>query len=387
MELDKANTKKILLIITFALVLFWGLDNLSLVVGFLSKIVAVITPFVMGLCFAFAINVLLRPIEKQWDKILSKAKRKKPIVYKLKRPICLIISTIIIVSVIFILLFMIVPETRRTIIYITDGFPQFMIMLDEWWDSVVGFFSGYGVELPQFGNNFNELTDIIKNFLSTSGTAFLGKTAEITTSIFSGVFNVVLGFVFSFYVLYQKENLSHQLKKTLLAFSSEKRLNGILEVTTLANKTFSSFVTGQLTEAIIIGVLCFIGMKIFSMPYAMMISSLVGFTALIPVFGAFIGTAFGALFILMVDPMKALWFIVFIVVLQQIEGNIIYPRVVGKSVGLPGIWVLAAVTVGGGLFGVLGILLSVPVCSVLYCLIKQSINKRLNRKKLRVKTV
>ena len=149
----------------------------------------------------------------------------------------------------------------------------------------------------------------------------------------------------------------------------------------VSNKVFSNFVKGQLTEAAIIGVLCFIGMSIFSFPYAVAISALVGFTALIPIFGAFIGTGVGAFLILIDNPKKALFFILFILVLQQLEGDLIYPRVVGDSVGLPGIWVFSAVAIGGSLFGIMGILLSVPICSVLYTLLRQSVDKRLERKR------
>jgi predicted PurR-regulated permease PerM len=194
------------------------------------------------------------------------------------------------------------------------------------------------------------------------------------------VFNAVLGFVFSLYVLASKEKLGANLCKTLTALLPEKKVERVTEIAALSDKTFTNFVTGQLTEALVIGALCFIGMLIFGMPYAVVVSVLVGFTALIPVFGAFIGTGVGAFLILMVDPMKALWFVVFIIVLQQLEGNLIYPRVVGKSVGLPGLLVLAAVTVGSGVGGILGMLLAVPVCSVIFTVCAQAIDARLAQK-------
>ena len=168
------------------------------------------------------------------------------------------------------------------------------------------------------------------------------------------MFNVILGLVFAFYVLSQKEKLGRNLKKVIFAFLSGERAESVLNFFALTNRIFTSFVTGQITESVIIGSLCFLGMVTLRMPYVPMISVLVGFTALIPVFGAFIGTGVGAFLILMVNPIKALWFILFIVVLQQVEGNLIYPKVVGKSVGLPGIWVLAAVTIGSSAFGELG---------------------------------
>ena len=174
----------------------------------------------------------------------------------------------------------------------------------------------------------------------------------------------------------QKEGFGRQAKKSALAIFGAERAKKIVSFADFTNNVFTKFVTGQLTEACIIGVLCFVGMSIFRMPYAGIVSILVGFTALIPIFGAFIGTGIGAFLILLENPIKAFWFIVFIIVLQQLEGNLIYPRVVGKSVGLPGIWVLAAVTIGGGLFGVVGMLFSVPVCSVMYVLFREFVNKK-----------
>jgi predicted PurR-regulated permease PerM len=182
--------------------------------------------------------------------------------------------------------------------------------------------------------------------------------------------------VFSIYLLSQKETIGRQAKKVLFAVFRDDKVEKLLSVASLSNQSFSKFVAGQLLEAVIIGVLCFIGMLIFRMPYAGVISVLVGFTALIPVFGAFIGTAVGAFLILLVNPMKALWFVVFIIVLQQVEGNFIYPKVVGKSVGLPGIWVLVAVTIGGGVLGVAGMLLGVPFASAVYRIIRHDLKKR-----------
>lgn len=342
----------------------------------------VIAPFLIGLCFAFIINVLLRPIEKIWDRLMCN--RSGKFLKKLKRPVCLILSTLIIAGVIFIILFMVVPEIQRTISIIIDMFPQYIIRMEQWWADLTAFLSNFAIVLPQPELNLNELGKMADDFFTESGRSFVDKTLDITTSIFSGVFNVTLGLVFSFYVLSQKETLGRHMKKLLYAYLTSEKVDRVLEFSALTKKTFTNFVTGQLTEALIIGTLCFIGMLVFRMPYAAMISVLVGFTALIPVFGAFFGTVVGAFLILVVDPIKALWFILFIIVLQQLEGDIIYPKVVGKSVGLPGIWVLAAVTIGGSAFGVLGMLLSVPVCSVFYCMAKQAVNHRLKRKGLEV---
>ena len=376
MILNKENMKKLLLLIGFSLLLFWGLNHSATVLGLVRWLLGILSPFLIGLCLAFMINVLLRPVERAWEGLL-KEKGKKA-----KRPVCLLLSTLMIGGAIFILLFMIVPELQRTGATIVNMIPQYLVRLEGWWKELSSFLREYAIVLPQPELNLTELSKLAADLISGSAHSFLGKTLHITTSIFSGVFNVVFGLVFAFYVLSQKETLRRQTKKLLYAYLPAKRVERVLELSTLTQKVFTNFIAGQLTEALIIGTLCFLGMSVFGMPYAPMISVLVGFTALIPVFGAFIGTGVGVFLILMVDPVKAFWFIVFIIVLQQLEGNIIYPRVVGKSVGLPGIWVLAAVTVGGSAFGVLGMLLSVPVCSVLYCVLTQSVNDRLEKKEL-----
>ena len=191
-----------------------------------------------------------------------------------------------------------------------------------------------------------------------------------------------MGIAFSVYMLAQKEKLCRQLRKIVLAFLPHKKAEYLIAAGKLSNKIFARFVTGQLTEAVIIGVLCFFGMSIFSMPYAALISTIVGCTSLIPIFGAFFGTAVGAFLLLMIDPMTAVWFVLFIIILQQVESNVIYPRVVGNSVGLPGIWVLFTVLVGGGIFGIFGMLVGIPIASVAYCLFKDAVSSRLKRQSI-----
>lgn len=384
MEISKHTLKRILLAIAFTLTFYWSLNHLSQVMGLVMRIVSILSPIIIGLAFAFVANVLLRIVEKGWDWASSRAKPKKKTAKwpeKLKRPVCLVLTLIAIIGVILALFFIVVPELEQTINMLIDSMPQYISRLDEWWVWLTEFCAKYSIVLPQVDLDTDKILDAAAGLLKDQGHIFLDKTVDITTSIFSGIFNLVLAFVFCIYVLAQKEKLGAQVRKMIYALLPEKKSAKLLEICTLSNRTFTSFVTGQLIEAVIIAVLCLIGMLIFRMPYAYVISVLVGFTALIPVFGAFIGTAVGAFLILLVSPIKALWFIVFIIVLQQLEGNLIYPRVVGKSVGLPGIWVLAAVTIGGNAFGFLGMLLSVPVSSVLYALFRQYINARTDKKK------
>lgn len=368
MELSKKTVKRILLIITFTVVLIWGIYNHKLLLNYLGSAYALIRPFVIGLCMAYVVNVIMRPIERMWMKALSKCKGKW--VKKLKRPICLLLSILLIIGIILAVVFLILPELSDSVSSLVSMIPSYAAEIEGWWDALSARLVKYGVDLPRFSFEPDKLID----FLKDGGTAVINTTLSATTSIVTAVINFVLALAFSVYVLAQKETLKRQSEKVLARIMKPERKKKLIALLALVNRTFTNFITGQLTEAVIIGALCFIGMAIFSMPYAPAISVLVGFTALIPVFGAFIGTAIGAFLILLVEPIQALWFIVFIIVLQQFEGNLIYPKVVGKSVGLPGIWVLVAVTIGGNAMGVIGMLISVPLCSVLYVLARNAVN-------------
>jgi len=358
-----------------------GLKNFSSVAMIFKTILGILSPLIIGLCFAFIINVLLKAIEGKWDLIFKKTKGK--FVKSIKRPLCLLISFAIIIGMIFVLFFLVIPEMGRTISIIADILPTYVQKVEVWLNQWVPQLENANISIPEIKIDWNKFGTMAADFLTKGSMSIINTTVGITSSIFSGILNIVLGIVFSIYILVQKENLSSQLKRVVFAFLPEPRAKSLVSFSKLTNQVFSKFVTGQLTEAFIIGILCFIGMKIFALPYATMISTLVGFTALIPVIGAFIGTIVGVIMIVMVSPIKALWFVIFLLVLQQLEGNLIYPRVVGKSVGLPGIWVLAAVTIGGSSFGILGMLLSVPVCSVLYTLLQQSVSTRLKNKKIK----
>lgn len=374
------NTKTIKYAVAGAIIIIlfaWGINNQDKVSDIANKIFALISPFVTGSCFAFIINVLMRPIEKAYDKIFKKSKEKTR--NKFKRPVCLILSTLLIIGLLFALLFIIIPEFIKALQTLGKSVPGYIAQIEEWINKLVTFASSHGFTIPEMSFNSSKILDTVKNFISDSG--LVDKTLNFTGSLVSGVVNLIVAIAFSLYLLAQKEKLGSQVKKLMQAFLPRKNdVNRIVNFVEIVDRTFTSFIAGQLTEAVIIGALCFIGMLIFKMPYAAVISVLVGFTALIPVFGAFIGTAVGAFLILLDEPMKAVWFVVFIVILQQLEGNLIYPKVVGKSVGLPGIWVLVAVTIGGTAGGILGILLSVPACAVIYCLLTNIVDMRLKKK-------
>lgn len=367
-----------MILITFAIVLYLGLSNSEILINLLKKIIEIFIPFLIGFALAFIMNVLLRPLEKIWCKIWSKCKSKW--YEKAKRPVCLVLTVLIFLGVIFALVFMVLPEIIRTGENFVEMLPEYIANLNNLWTKMQSTFSHHGVTLPEISLSADKIAEIITPIINENKDLLVNKTLTITGSIFSGVVNVVLAFAFSIYILAQKEIIGERLKQILYAFFADRKADKVVSFADLTNQTFTNFIRGQFTEAVIIGLLCFIGMKIFRMPYAPIISVLVGVTALIPMVGAFVGTAIGAFLILLVEPIKAVWFVVFIIVLQQLEGNLIYPKVVGKSVGLPGILVLAAVTVGGNAFGLVGMLLSVPTVAVLYCLLKQIVEAKLAKK-------
>lgn len=378
-ELSSVNFKKILTLIVAVLFIQWALNRHETVVSFIKVLISVFSPIIIGFCIAFIINILLNPAEKLWEKMFEKKTNK---LRKFKRPVCLILSTMIVGGLLFSLMFMVIPIFRDTLKTFTDSLPLYINNLESFLNNVAKWLESYGYEIPELNLNADKIIQQVSDFFAKNGYNLFGKTLGITTSIFTGIVDFLLAFAFSMYMLAFKERLCSFIKKSLYAFVPGNKAKKTEKLVSFIGRTFTGFITGQLTEAVIIGVLCCIGMLIFRIPYAPVISVLIAVTALIPVVGAFIGTGIGAFLILLVSPVKALWFIIFIVILQQIETNLIYPKVVGKSVGLPGILVLASVTVAGGLFGMIGMLISVPVCSILYTILREFINKKISDKKI-----
>ncbi|MBN2286285.1 MAG: AI-2E family transporter [Tissierellales bacterium] len=321
-------------------------------------------PFITGLALAFVLNVLMGVIE---NKLVAKLKLGKG-----QRAASLLLTFVTVVVGMTALVVLVLPELKDTFAIVSHNLPIYWERIQSWLKLLnLDILSIYEMDV-----NWDYIAETAYEFLSKGSGGFFTTTIGITSSILGVIINLLLGLVFSIYILLQKETLSRQMKKLLYAFLKEKTASGIIEVAALSNDIFSKFIKGQFFEAFIIGVLCFLGMTIFSMPYAVAISAMVGFGALIPVFGAFIGTAAGVFLIVMVSPIQALWFVVFIVVLQQLEGNLIYPRVVGSSIGLPGIWVLLAVTIGAAFGGILGMLVGVPLTSVAYSLLRKKVKQR-----------
>lgn len=375
--MSKKTITQILLITCLTVLFYVFIQNFALVWVGIKAVLSAIAPLIIGCSIAFIVNLPMSFAEKHF--FPKKALKKHKWLRKTKRPVSLLLGWLFIIAIFTVLLMLIIPELAKTIMNFAQLLPYYM---DSFGHNVTKWLDAFHLDIKSLRNfDWESLSTKLVEYLQSAGTLLVGKTVGITTGVFTSVLNILLGFVFSCYILLAKEKLSVQFKKLYASIVKHKTYDNTMVVLSLANETFSKFLVGQCTEALILGILCYIGMSIFGMPYALMISSLIAITALIPIFGAFIGTAIGAFMILLINPVKALWFVVFIIVLQQLESNFIYPRVVGKSVGLDGIWVLFAVTVGGRFFGALGLLISVPVFSIIYCLIRAFVHTKLEEKK------
>lgn len=368
------NKKTIIELIIFTVVIIFAFVNIEALWGFITYIIKIFMPFIIGVMIAFVLNVLLNVVE---NKLFKKLNEKNGKVWKkIKRPTSLITTFIIIIALIAFILGLLIPQLKNTATIFTENF-------DSYKKESIKILDKIGIDdkdIKVLNKNIEKIKGEVTSYVGDNKQEIVQTTFGVASSVVGTITSLVLGIVFAIYILLKKEDLARQSRKVLKAYFPEKKEKRIREIANLSNKTFGNFISGQCLEALIIGVLCFIGMFILQIPYASTISVLVGFTALIPVFGAFIGTVIGAFLILMVDPTKAIIFIIFILILQQLEGNLIYPKVVGKSVGLPGIWVMVAVTVGASIAGVLGMLLSVPICSVLYSILKTDVNNRIDQK-------
>ena len=374
MELNKKNIKRILLLVACSIILYWALNNLSTLGKLLGSFFSLFSPLLIGAGIAYVMNLLLKAIERLWDMALKKAPELWRV--KLKRPICLTATILLFLGIIFAIFFILIPRLEEAGSTLIANVPGYITQIQNWWGSLVDFAAGHGVTLPELSMNVEDATKFISKILSSDSSNVVNTTIDITTSILGALVNILLALVFSVYMLAQKETLISQSRRLLLAALPRKAGQRTMHILKLTNNAFSSFVTGQVTEAFILGSLCCIGMLILRLPYALPVSVIIASLSLIPIFGAWIGAATGAFLIVFVSPIKALTFLIFLLILQQVEGNLIYPKVVGKSVGLPGLWVLAAVTIGGGIFGMLGMLLGVPICSVIYALVQDFIRSQ-----------
>lgn len=383
MELSKDNMKKIMLLIVFTILILVGVTNVEKVWGVIKILLNIIFPFILGGAIAFIINMPMRCIEKNIFRRGSEKYQKA--VKKIARPVSLVLSLVLILAVVVLVFFVVVPQLGDTVIRLSNDIRQFWPQVQEW---AIRLFED-NPEVVDWINsieiNWDKIVQGGIEFLKTGAGTILGSTYSVAKTIVSAATNFVIAFVFAVYIVLQKEKLSVQVSKIMYAFLPEKVVEKIQAVCLLTHKTFSNFLTGQCLEAVILGSMFFVVMVVFSFPYPLLVGVLIAFTALIPIFGAFIGCFVGTFLILMENPMQAIAFVAIFLILQQIEGNLIYPHVVGSSVGLPSIWVLVAVTLGASVMGIVGMLVFIPLLSVIYTLFRGYVYKRLKSRKLLAK--
>ncbi len=426
--------RRLLGLVAFGVGLYWTLQHYQLLVAVFRTLLGLMAPLLLGLAIAFIINVPMRGIERlifgkrqaqrtpavghankladdragkpagpaqssqqpspsadsgvSGSTVLRRPPRWRPGLGQpiqwlqiLRRPTSLLLAILLLTGLVLAVLIIVIPQLVESLTTLTTNLPVYLASIQSWLQAKAAAFPQLAEILSGYEIDWQKLITAGVNYLQTSAGSLFSSTFTFAASVFGGIFTFVLAFIFAIYILLQKEKLADQFQRLFQAYLPAPWPGKITALASLTNDTFTRFLAGQFFEAVILGLLFLTAMLVFGFPYAGLISILIAFTALIPMVGAFIGLIIGMFLILMVDPVQSLWFLIMFLVIQQLENNLIYPRVVGSSIGLPAIWVLAAVTIGGGLFGVAGMLIFIPLCSVLYVLIKQAVNNRLLAKR------
>ena len=383
------KTKEFILAGIILILVFTGINHITKIFSFLKMIIGFISPFLVGGAIAFIVNIPMKRIEDKLfgDKIANVQKTEKTgkaekvkRLKKISRIVSYLITVFIILVVLSLVIFVVVPQLK-------EAFKSLSTQIPEAYENFKSFLKSYGFDYPFISEwlneqniNWNELfTNLWKN-ASKTPFGFVQTGIGAVTRMFSAIASFFIGIVVSIYILFQKERLFIQSKKLLYALFSEKTAKKAERLVKLTSHTFSSFFTGQFLEALILGSMFIVTMLILRLPYAFLIGLLISVCALIPLVGSFIACFVGIILMIIVSPVKMIIFVVMFLVLQQIEGQLIYPHVVGKTIGLPGIFVLFSVIVGGRIFGATGILLCIPTCSLIYCLVGEYVNKKLYEK-------
>lgn len=366
------DIKKYILISTYIVVLYLVLSNIKVVANTFSYIIDILSPLIIGICISFILNILLNFTEKR---LMKKLSTKVKWIYSNKRLISIFITYTFAITIIITVILFIFPQVVNSSKTLIRKLPRYRDLLKDYTNAM---YVNWGLSREIWEESFinwDKLVLSIGEFTANTVNILFDFTMDLT----SGVVNFLIGVVFSIYILFYKEKLGKIVIKLNIAYMDKRTSQKLIHIAEEVNYTFSRFIGGQITEALILGSLCFMGMVILYIPYAPLISVLIGITSLIPVLGAYIGTVPAVFIIFMENPMKALIFIIFIIILQQIEGNLIYPKVVGNAIGLDGFWVFLAITIGGSMFGVIGMLLGVPIMAVIYSLIREATNKRIKK--------
>lgn len=391
MEISRATMKKLLLLIAFAALAFTAfqwIDGMAVALSFLAEL---LSPFLGGAALAFILNVPMRFLERNLFSWAGKNRSGKDRLPKsLVRILSLLLTFVLVALVLMVLVLVIMPQLTETIsgltVTIQNAVTQFLMWAEDQFSNnpqVAQWLENLTIDWRSI--DWESILSGVADFLRNGAGDVLNSTISAAKSMVSVLTSSFIAFVFACYILLQKEKLGLQCRKVLYAILPKEAAHQVIRVCSLSHRVFSSYITGQCVEAVILGTVFFVAMSILKMPYTLLVGCLISVTALIPIVGAFIGCAVGAFLILMVSPMQALIFVVMFLILQQVEGNLIYPHVVGSSVGLPSIWVLFAVTIGGSLMGVVGMLLFIPLTSVIYTLFREFVYHRLQERHIKVK--
>lgn len=378
-HVNKFSIKKIILIMLGLIIFYLAIKNIAVVTSYIGTFISYFTPFILGAALAFVINVPMTKIEGfLFKKVPDDPKTKlQKCASALKRPVSMLIALILVFGAIVLAGVIIVPQVASGLESLAAALPGAMDRLQEWIESnahrinvVENLMNKVDLDLDSVGR---ELANTAKGW----ATAILDSGFSTVSNIVNGIFQFVIGLVFAIYILLQKEKLGRQGKQIVYAAFSEKTADKIMYITGMTRDVFKGFISGQCVDGIINAILFFIILTILGIPYAVMLSIFSGFMAMIPIIGSFIGAGVGVIIVLIMDPSQVLYFIIMYIIVQQIDGNVIYPLIAGNSMGLPSIWVLMAVTVGGSMMGILGMILFIPICSVLYKLTRHYVLRRL----------
>jgi len=377
------SAKIYLLVIAVAILLYFiflRLDSLSKI---LSKILVILSPILYGVVIAYLVNPMVTFIDKRIRKLLCKKFKASKQIHRLSRVSGIVLALAIMIIIIALLLNMVIPELYQTIKTLVYSLPS---QVNRWINRLNEIDLGDTTTGTMIMNMINEIASTFKNWISTD---FLKQVNVVMGSLTEGVivaintiFNVLIGLIISIYLLFSKEQFIAQSKKVLYAFIKPDYAYKIMHITKKSNEIFSGFISGKIIDSAIIGAICFVVMSLFRMPYPLLISVIIGVTNIIPFFGPFIGAVPSTFLILMQSSKTGIYFLIFIILLQQLDGNVIGPKILGNSTGLPAFWVVVAILLGGGLFGFVGMVMGVPTFSVLYYLVQTIVNQRLNSKKL-----
>lgn len=350
-------------------VLFLAIYYWSSVAGLISTMISALYPVFMGAAIAYVINLLMDLYEDYFF-----PKSRKDIIGRIRRPVCLLGAVVTILIIIGALIYLVIPELLSSVEMLVNGIPHSLRELSQ--NKFLKSVLPDDVFHKLMAMDWNVYIGSVLKFLKGGFGGIAGSVISVASSVFANIISAVLGIIFALYFLAGKETFQHQSLRVLRVVIKEKYYDKLLHYLHITNECFHQYIVGKLLDALVIGLMCGVGMALLRLPYAVMIGTIVGFTALIPVAGAYFGAVVGAVIIMTVSPAKALFFLIFILIVQQIEGNLIYPKLMSGSIGLPGVWVLAAVTAGGSLAGILGMLIGVPIVASVYKIVRERVIER-----------